>query len=131
MRCPVDKDQLIILEYDDVELDYCATCRGLWLDGGELALLLGDDEVAGRIVRRGEVTGREKHRRCPECGTRMHKRATQPPHAVVYDVCPRDCGMWFDAGELQTALGHGGDDAEAEALRAWLHEVFGDETPTP
>lgn len=34
--CPVDRSQLVMSERQGVEIDYCPTCRGVWLDRGEL-----------------------------------------------------------------------------------------------
>jgi len=34
--CPVDQTPLVMSERQGVEIDYCATCRGVWLDRGEL-----------------------------------------------------------------------------------------------
>jgi uncharacterized protein len=37
MKCPVCKEpDLIMSERQGVEIDYCPTCRGVWLDRGEL-----------------------------------------------------------------------------------------------
>ncbi|NIV72594.1 MAG: hypothetical protein GWN16_11560, partial [Calditrichae bacterium] len=36
MLCPVCKKPMMILEYNEVELDYCPICGGVWLDQGEL-----------------------------------------------------------------------------------------------
>ena len=36
MLCPVDKTALIMSERQGIEIDYCPTCRGVWLDRGEL-----------------------------------------------------------------------------------------------
>lgn len=36
MQCPVDGDTLVISERSGIEIDYCPTCRGVWLDRGEL-----------------------------------------------------------------------------------------------
>jgi Zn-finger nucleic acid-binding protein len=34
--CPVDQTPLVMSERQGVEIDYCPTCRGVWLDRGEL-----------------------------------------------------------------------------------------------
>ena len=34
--CPVDQTPLTMSERQGVEIDYCPTCRGVWLDRGEL-----------------------------------------------------------------------------------------------
>lgn len=36
MRCPIDGTNLVITERSGVEIDYCPSCRGVWLDRGEL-----------------------------------------------------------------------------------------------
>lgn len=36
MRCPIDGTELVITERSGVEIDYCPSCRGVWLDRGEL-----------------------------------------------------------------------------------------------
>ena len=36
MPCPTDGTQLIMSERQGIEIDYCPTCRGVWLDRGEL-----------------------------------------------------------------------------------------------
>lgn len=40
MQCPVDGNTLLLAERQDVEIDYCPNCRGVWLDRGELDKLL-------------------------------------------------------------------------------------------
>ena len=47
MYCPVDGTNLVLAFRDDIEIDYCPDCRGLWLDGGELDLVVDrGDHVA-------------------------------------------------------------------------------------
>ncbi len=37
MKCPVCKDtNLVMSDRQGVEIDYCSSCRGVWLDRGEL-----------------------------------------------------------------------------------------------
>ncbi|MFK4728853.1 zf-TFIIB domain-containing protein [Agromyces mediolanus] len=36
MQCPVDGAVLVMSERSGIEIDYCPTCRGVWLDRGEL-----------------------------------------------------------------------------------------------
>lgn len=43
MQCPVDNTRLTINERQGVEIDYCPTCRGVWLDRGELDKLIARD----------------------------------------------------------------------------------------
>jgi uncharacterized protein len=36
MKCPNCESLLIMSERQGIEIDYCPTCRGVWLDRGEL-----------------------------------------------------------------------------------------------
>ncbi|MFC7494451.1 MULTISPECIES: zf-TFIIB domain-containing protein [unclassified Nocardioides] len=36
MQCPTDGTTLVMSERSGIEIDYCPTCRGVWLDRGEL-----------------------------------------------------------------------------------------------
>lgn len=44
MKCPIDQTELVMSERQGVEIDYCPTCRGVWLDRGEL------DKIIERTV---------------------------------------------------------------------------------
>lgn len=52
MKCPVcGTPDLLMTERQGVEIDYCPSCRGVWLDRGELDKLIErTDDVAGRPV---------------------------------------------------------------------------------
>ena len=36
MACPIDGTTLVMSERQGIEIDYCPSCRGVWLDRGEL-----------------------------------------------------------------------------------------------
>jgi len=38
--CPVDGTKLVPMERSGIEIDHCPTCRGVWLDRGELDKIL-------------------------------------------------------------------------------------------
>lgn len=40
MKCPACETLLTMTDRQGVEIDYCPTCRGMWLDRGELDKLL-------------------------------------------------------------------------------------------
>src|SRR5512134_3262847 len=40
MKCPVCNIELLMTDKQGVEIDYCPTCRGIWLDRGELEKLV-------------------------------------------------------------------------------------------
>lgn len=50
MKCPTCADTpLVMAERQGVEIDYCPSCRGIWLDRGELDKLL-DRAAAAALV---------------------------------------------------------------------------------
>ncbi len=49
MKCPHCTDSILVMtERQGVEIDYCPSCRGIWLDRGELDKLL--DKASGPAV---------------------------------------------------------------------------------
>lgn len=55
MKCPHCTDTtLVMAERQGVEIDYCPSCRGIWLDRGELDKLL--EKAAGAPVARAAPT---------------------------------------------------------------------------
>jgi len=40
MKCPLCDVDLLLAERQGVEIDYCPKCRGVWLDRGELDILI-------------------------------------------------------------------------------------------
>jgi Zn-finger nucleic acid-binding protein len=106
MRCPVDKTDMIVVEHQHIELDYCLQCRGVWFDAGELDLLvsilksqrtaLSDQELLN--LKPADVS--EVKRKCPICNQKMEKRWIGNEPFVLIDSCPRRDGLWFDGGEL-------------------------------
>lgn len=58
MRCPVDDIPMLLSERHGVEIDYCPTCRGVWLDRGELDKILdfaGAEPRSSRRARNGSM----------------------------------------------------------------------------
>jgi uncharacterized protein len=58
MTCPIDGAALTMSERQGIEIDYCPTCRGVWLDRGELDKIIersndrDDDEDNRRRAQR-------------------------------------------------------------------------------
>jgi hypothetical protein len=118
-------EPLVALEHQHVEVDYCAKCRGVWLDAGEVELLYGDARAARDFLEsRNPVPRGEKPRRCPECGARMVKEATEGPRPVTIDRCVKGHGLWLDRGELATILEHAAAASYGSEVGKFLREVF-------
>ena len=46
MACPNDGTTLVMSERQGIEIDYCPTCRGVWLDRGELDKIIERSNAA-------------------------------------------------------------------------------------
>jgi Zn-finger nucleic acid-binding protein len=136
MICPVCKYDMIVVEYHNIELDYCNSCKGVWFDYGELELLLksyGLEEPRAffdGIFNSREAASSEKKRNCPICGHKMKKTAIGGQPEILIDVCRDKHGLWFDGGEVTQLLRHlagehppEGD--SSEHVMSFLGEVFG------
>ena len=108
MDCPVCKTSaMIVLELDEVEVDYCTECQGIWLDAGELELLLGGAAGAESLIKSfQEAKTDEKRRKCPICLRKMDKVHVGEPGGKqeLIDRCAHNHGLWFDRGELENIL---------------------------
>jgi Zn-finger nucleic acid-binding protein len=101
---------MIVVEQDEIELDHCVNCSGVWFDSGELALMLermgldiGDFSIA-KIMDLPEAKSTEKKRRCPICRRKMTKTNIGQEPKVLIDVCPQGDGLWFDGGEIHQII---------------------------
>lgn len=125
MNCPVCKNSLIVLELQQIEVDYCTNCEGIWLDAGELELLLETEDERTRLIRffkeAGEV--REKSYDCPICGKKMNKFEIGEKGKIVVDKCRKNHGIWFDKGELQKVVEFGSLNKENKIINL-LKDMF-------
>lgn len=144
IKCPVCHELMMVLEADKIEIDYCGICRGVWLDEGELEMLLEGAEQKDRFLKSFKIEKRisEKRNRCPVCRKKMDKisflsrfgkgisgnnerSAGKNENKIVIDRCPIYHGIWFDRGELSQALAEGGL-PENHKIRRLLEHVFSD-----
>jgi len=129
MDCPVCKNAMITLQLQEVEIDFCGDCGGIWLDAGELELLLGDSQQAERLLNSFKIDAHsaEKPRKCPICLKKMQKIIVGPDTPpLVIDKCQRGDGLWFDKGELQDILEKAQLD-ENSKIQKLLADIFGSE----
>ncbi len=124
MICPSCKNQLIILEFNKVEIDYCTECSGIWLDSGELELLSGKSHHEG-IIENFHITdsGTEKKRKCPLCNKRMNKYFYGNDKELLVDICKKEHGIWFDKNELSLILSKL-DKSVSNEISNFLNDIF-------
>ena len=125
MNCPACRAPLIAVEYEAIEVDYCVDCKGVWLDAGELELLLGNQRACSEFLAGGDAAPLgEQRRKCPICRKNMEKHQTRGTEPVVYDRCGGEHGLWLDDGELAQIMRQAPALAGGETVRRFLRELF-------
>jgi len=135
MICPVCRHDMVVVEYHDIELDYCDSCKGVWFDSGELDLLLRSQGLEepkvffDDIINSQEVASSEKKRNCPICDRKTKKTAIGGQPQILIDVCRDKHGLWFDGGEAIQLIRRLAGERPAkgdsrEQVIGFLEEVF-------
>jgi Zn-finger nucleic acid-binding protein len=136
MICPACKHDMIVIEYHNIELDYCNNCKGVWFDSGELELLLRSqglkepEAFCGGILDSKEVSSSEERWNCPICGRKMKKITIGGQPEILIDACRDNHGLWFDGGEvtqlIQRLAGEHPREPDSKGhVVNFLEEVFG------
>lgn len=65
MDCPVCKNvNLVMSDRQGIEIDYCPSCRGVWLDRGELDKII--DRSAGTVAQPAQQQVRQEPYQAPQ-----------------------------------------------------------------
>ena len=129
MDCPTCKEPMIVLELTEVEIDHCTSCGGIWLDAGELELLLGDSASKDDFLssfKPDEESG-ERSRKCPICSKKMEKISAGRDKGVLVDRCRNNDGIWLDGGELEEIIKMSGFGKDSRVLDL-LKDMFAKKT---
>lgn len=110
MKCPRCAGTLKKTHYEDIEVDQCPSCHGIWLDRGELQPILTNEEtVFSEALKAASVAGQtfgmpeaEKLsvEPCPKCSKPMAPMSFSANSGVIIDSCAEH-GIWLDAQELE------------------------------
>lgn len=106
MICPVCKEAMVVLELDQIEIDHCLSCGGIWLDAGELELLLETETDRLRLLSllTEDNKVKEKSYPCPICSKKMKKVFVGEERKILIDKCKKNHGLWLDKGELESVI---------------------------
>jgi Zn-finger nucleic acid-binding protein len=132
--CPTCKSIMLVVEHQQIELDYCPKCSGVWFDSGELELLLEKLDITARqldvdgLVNAPETHTAEIKRRCPSCNHKMKKATIGHNPPILIDTCDNGDGLWFDGGELHQLVNQltkeTGTKGTQQQIIAFLGEAF-------
>lgn len=114
---------MIILELNKIELDYCVSCKGIWLDAGELELILEDETVYVNLLNKFNKANNseEEAKPCPICAGGMDKVVCLSKEGnekdITIDQCKDGHGLWFDQGELKEIINNVDLDEENKIIK--------------
>jgi uncharacterized protein len=95
MKCPVCPDTaLVMTDRQGVEIDYCPTCRGVWLDRGELDKLM--DRAASAMQPTAAPQRPAAPMQTPQSAPPYGHRDFQDSDAHKYGGYPKRKKSWLN-----------------------------------
>lgn len=104
MNCPkCSSAPLEALVVDEVEVDRCRTCDGMWFDRGELGNLLDsrEESLAALLPGKDEEDHDHQAGACPRHQVTLLKVLSLRNREVAVETCPVCQGIWLDGGEFR------------------------------
>jgi len=112
MDCPKCVGRLEEKIIEEVKVDVCWSCEGMWFDKSELENVLikdahdlkkidlGRDEFDGKEMEELQEKIDMKTGNCPRCGDKAVLTKEGYAKGVIVDACSVCGGVWLDAGEI-------------------------------
>ena len=104
MNCPKCQNSMETVDFEEVEVDRCTNCGGLWFDAMEQQELrsrkgakkidTGDKKVGAKRDKEGKIE-------CPRCRARMIRMVDRQQAHIWFESCPVCYGTFLDAGEFR------------------------------
>ncbi|MCP4129745.1 MAG: zf-TFIIB domain-containing protein [bacterium] len=104
MQCPKCNAEMEKVAHENIEVDRCTGCHGIWfdmlehedlksLDGSE-KIDIGDAEVGAKYNKIADIN-------CPVCSIKMIPMVDKDQPHIWYEACITCGGVYFDAGEFK------------------------------
>ena len=105
MNCPTCKTNELrpVLTKQRVEVDYCDSCGGIWLDKGEIFHFTKRRKQLANALKKAVQQARSTSRQCPKTGEALQELSLLDGMLII-EYCPANGGMWFDKGEIKKLL---------------------------
>lgn len=104
MNCPrCETNTLISFAIENVTVDRCSNCAGVWFDAEELSQLLNEEERQVTQLLKGVMSGQSNRKiaQCPRDRSQLMRAYSAIDHTVVLDFCGECRGVWLDVGEFK------------------------------
>jgi len=109
MNCPKCSDQMGIQKIENVEIDICSKCSGIWFDQDELRKAKDKSDPDLNWMDFEIWKNEDKFNfsqipiQCPKCNIDMVE-IDYANTRVKIDYCPKCQGIWLDEGEFQNII---------------------------
>lgn len=103
MQCPKCAHDMEKVIFDEVEIDRCTLCKGLWFDALEqdaLKALEGAESIDSGDPDVGKIFDKEDKVNCPVCNVPMIRMVDKDQTHIWFESCTVCYGAFFDAGEF-------------------------------
>jgi Zn-finger nucleic acid-binding protein len=104
MKCPKCDGWFEVVTFNEVQVERCTNCKGLWFDmlekedlakmEGSEAIDIGSDQVGKKFDAMQDIT-------CPKCEVKMIPMVDKDQFHIRFECCPSCYGTFFDAGEFR------------------------------
>ena len=107
MDCPRCRKALEEVTFEEMALDRCRECGGIWFGFAKLERLLSRESRLLRKLlpdRKGPEPEEVDHLPCPRCGETLVKTQSETARTIYY-ACLTCYGRWLDGHVLHRIVG--------------------------
>ena len=104
MICPKCSAEMETVQYQNIEVDRCTMCCGIWFDMLELEdlkAMKGSETIDIGSAAVGKKYNKIQDIKCPVCNAEMIKMVDKKQPHIWYESCSVCYGVFFDAGEFR------------------------------
>ncbi|MBN1818707.1 MAG: zf-TFIIB domain-containing protein [Sedimentisphaerales bacterium] len=104
MKCPKCNGDMESVQYEDIEVDRCTSCEGIWFDmleADKLRTMSGSEAIDTGDPKLGREYDDIHNVICPKCQTQMIHMVDRRKPYIQYEACTVCYGLFFDAGEFR------------------------------
>ncbi len=104
MKCPKCDNVMQKVSVEDIEVDCCGNCEGIWFDLREhdhLKDIRGsEDRIDMGDPAKGDQMNAVRNIHCPRCTVQLVKLFMHDQTHIKYEQCATCGGVFLDAGEF-------------------------------
>ena len=103
MQCPKCDADMEKVTYENIEVDRCTGCAGIWFDmleAEKLKEIKGSETIDTGDAKTGAEYDKKQKIDCPKCKTPMIRMVDRSQPRKHFESCTVCYGLFFDAGEF-------------------------------